>query len=438
MLTFAEAVKIGLERNHQIVKMKEKVASLQRKLKEIENRDDWEWEANLEGRIVSDNTTTTSNKRMASLELEKRFPRGLTITPEFYLKEDDLLEDGLSRDDINFAVNLEEQIYPLELGDNEKYYLKTELRLVKARVKLWQVREEKLIDCLADYFSLIELKIEREIEEKKYEISKRQLKKEQEAYQTGKSDRQDLLKAKIDLTKAQRYWEETKNDYHKCYRELSQELGLTKDENLEVATDKAFNLESIAKIEVELPTFQDREQLLDLAIENSKQLWVHQLEREQIKKEEEWQKDEEKPKVDVNADYDSDSDEWQVALNITDKLFNRSDDKLAQEELAADLEALNREKDEYLQELKVEIGELVGEITVNQLKVKEEKLKLKRSKLELESSKEELISKDLSQLKYDLGLLDIKEDQLGLKEKEHELLLSKYELIKLLGVLEFD
>jgi outer membrane protein TolC len=434
-LTFTEAVKLGLERNHQILKKKEKTASLQLKLEEIKERDDWELEADIEGRIVSNNTRTTSRKKMASLELEKTFTKGLTINPELYLRETELVEDGLSTDSINFAMNLEQQIYPLELGKNQKYYLKTKLRQTKARVKLWQLRQKKLVDWLADYFRLIKLKIEEEIEEEKYELAQRELKKEEEAYQAGTSDRQDLLKAKIDLTKAQRYWEETKNDYHKRYRELLQELELTGAEDLEVATTKKFDLESIAEIEIELPSFQDRDELLDLATGNSKELWIHQLEREQIKQEKEWQENEEKPTVDIAADYDSAHDKWQVALNITDKLFNRSNDKLLREELAADLEELDREENEHIQELKTKIDQLVGEITVNQLKVKEERLRLERSNLELENSKEEFASKDLSQLDYDSELLDVKEDQLDLKRKEQELLLSKYELIKLLGIL---
>ncbi|SJZ67652.1 TolC family protein [Selenihalanaerobacter shriftii] len=435
-LTFTEAVKLGLKRNHQILKTKEKIDSLQLKLEEIKQRDDWELEAGLEGRLVSNNIRTTSRKKMASLELEKTFAKGLTINPELYLKEAELVEDGLSMDNINFAMNLEQQIYPLELGKNQKYYLKTRLRQAKARVKLWQLRQKKVVDWLADYFRLIELKIEEEIEEEKYEIAQRQLKKEED-YQAGVNDRQDILKAKIDLTKAQRYWEETKNDYHKRYRELLQELGLIEAEELEVATNKKFDLESIAKIEIELPSFEDRDELLELATENSKELWIHQLEREQIKQEKEWQENEEEPTVDIAADYNSANDKWQVALNITDKLFNRSNDKLAREELATDLEELDREEHEHLQELKTEIDQLVGEITVNQLKVKEERLRLERSNLELENIKEEFASKDLSQLDYDSELLDVKEDQLDLKRKEQELLLSKYELIKLLGILEF-
>ncbi|MGM0370503.1 MAG: TolC family protein [Bacillota bacterium] len=436
-LTFSKAVKVGLDRNDSILKKKEKVASLQRKLAEIGSRDDWEWDLDVEGRAVSDNTRTTSRKKMAALELKKTFAQGLNINPKFYLKEQEILEDGLSRDSINLDISLEQQIYPLQLEKNDKYYLKTKIRLAKAQAKLWQERQQKLVEWWADYLQLIELKIEVELDKRGYQIQQRKLEQVKTAYQAQASEEEDLIQAKINLKKEQRYWEKTKNKYQQLYHELKQELGLTSEEEVAVLTSKEFDLESVANLEVDLPDLEEEEKLLELATENSKDLLIQQLEKKQVLREEEWQSKSEQPSVDLMADYDYNSQQWQVAVNITDQLFSGSTDKLAREELEQDLEQLKREKDDLLDELNQEIAELVGEITVNQLKVAEEELEVKKAKLEVKQSREELAEQEISQIEHDEELLDLKEAKLDWKQSKHDLLVSKYELIKLLGILKF-
>jgi outer membrane protein TolC len=436
-LTFRRAVKVGLNRNNSILQRKEKVASLQRKLAEIGMRDDWEWDLDVEGRVVSDNTRTTSRKKIAALELEKTFAQGLNINPKFHLKEQEILEEGFSKDSINLDIGLEQQIYPLELEKNEKYYLKTKIRLAKARAKLWQERQQKLVEWLADYLRLIELKIETELDRRGYQIQQRKLEQVKTAYQARASEEEDLVQAKINLKKEERYWEETKNKYQQRYHELGQELGLTSDEELEVVTTKEFDLESVANLEVDLPDLEEEEKLLELATENSKDLLIQQLEKKQVLREEEWQSKAEQPRVDLTADYDYNSQQWQVAVNITDQLFSGSTDKLAREELEQDLEQLKREKNDLLDELTQKISELVGEITVNQLKVAEEELEVKKGKLAVKQSREELAEQEISQIEHDEELLALKEAKFDLKRRKHDLLVTKYELIKLLGILKF-
>ncbi len=436
-LSFSRAVKVGLDRNDSILQRKDKVASLERKLAEIGSRDDWEWDLDVEGRVVSDNTQTTSRKKMATLELKKTFAQGLNINPKFYLKEEEILEDGLSRDSINLDISLEQQIYPLQLEKNDKYYLKTKIRLAKAQAKLWQERQQKLVEWLADYLRLIELKIEVELDREAYQIQQRKLEQVKNIYQARASEEEDLIQAKINLKKEKRYWEESKNKYQQRYHELKQELGLTSEEELEVATTKEFNLETVANLEVDLPDLEEEEKLLELATENSKDLLMQQLEKKQVLREEEWQSKAEEPRVDLKADYDYNSQQWQVAVNITDQLFSGSTDKLAREELEQDLEQLKREKDDLVDELNQEIDELVGEITVNQLKVAEEELEVKKAKLAVKQSREELTEQEISQIEHDRELLALKEAKFDLKRQEHDLLVAKYELIKLLGILKF-
>ncbi len=432
-LTFAEAVKVGLESNRRILKKKEKIRDLKRKLVELNQKNDWQWETSIEGRAVSDNTRTTSQKKLASLEGEKTFKHGLTLNPELYLKEKDLLEDGLDEDDINFKIELEQPIYPFRLTKAERNYHKTELKLAQAEAQLEELERDLLVDWLEDYLELIELRLEEEIKDEEYNLAKEHLEEAREEYEEGRVKKKELLKIQIDSNEARQDIEEVKNRFQKDLRDLVQKLGLAKEQKLKILVREDCNLDWLAQVENELPNLNNRNKLLSLAQASSKELAINRLKKEQIEKKAKSEEDDQKPELNLNADYDLASDKWEVALNLTGKLFNKNEDKLLREELKDELMEIDRKSNDYLYELKTEIDDLVGEITVDELKVREEQLRLERADLELKEAEDYFNDDDLTEMEYQEEKLDYKKAELKLKKKEDQLLISKYELIKLLG-----
>lgn len=431
-VTFSEAVQQGLQKNLRILEQKRKIAALQRRKEEIAAENDWQWETAVEGRMVSDNTRTTAQKRFITLEGEREFKQGLKLKPELSVSEKELLARGLNKDSIDFNLELEQPLYPAAEIDEAENYKNLELRLKQEKADLEQLRRKLLIAWLADYLELIELKLEQQICHKECQLAQKIL-QQKRVNQEGGPDRREILEAKIDLNEAQQDLEEVKNDYQQSSRELKQSLGLESQQKLAVSLTTECDLDWLLDLDRELPDLSNSQQLLAQAKANSQELLRQELEEQQVKEAQLAQTQAQKPEVDLKANYDVDQHKWQVALNITHKLFNRKQDQLASQELEADLAALQEEEDQYLQQLKGDVDDLVGAITVNQLQVEEEELRLEKAVLDLEEVEAKQGADKSSTFAYQAEKLNLQQAELDLKEKQHQLLLSKYELIKLLG-----
>ena len=432
-LTFAKAVRQGLENNSRILQQQRKIDALKTKLQEVETENEWQWEAAVEGRSVSNNTRTTSQKKFATLEGEREFRQGLKIKPEISLREKELLESGLNQESIDFEIELEQPLYPVLNTEDTPDYKILELKLKAAEIELQQLKRKLLIKWLDDYLELIELKLEEKICSEELDLAKELLIKQQAEQPQSNKGRKKILAAKIDVNEAQQDVEEVKNDYQKSLRTLKSSLGLGVEHKLEVSITKECDLHWLAELEEELPNLDNSQQLLAQAKTNSKELLMQQLEEEQLKQEQKEQKLAEKPELNLNANYESGTNKWQIAVDLSHKLFNHQEDELIREKLSKELAALKEEGKAYLRKLKGKIDDLVGEITVNQLKVAEEKLRLEEVVLDLEEVEQEKATDEINDLEYQEEKLNLKKAELGLQERKHQLLLSKYELIKLLG-----
>lgn len=433
-LSFSKALRQGLKNNSRILKEERKIDALKRRIKESEIENDWQWEASLEGRAISDNTQTTSRKKFATLEGERSYKQGLKIEPELAIEEEELLEQGLSKESLDFDIEFEQPLYPAAQEvrtDSQELGLK----LKRAKAKLKELKNKLSIAWLKDYLELIELKLECTINNEEFNLAAKILERTKDQ-KGGHQGRKEILEAKIDLNEARQDLEESKNDYQKSVRDLSYSLGLAKGDKLEVLMTQECNLDWLAELEEELANLDNSAKLLVQAKANSQELLINELEREEVKVEARAKESKREPQVSLTASYDK-GDKWQIALGLTHKLFNQEADDLAREEFEDELEALKEEREEHLEELKGGIDDLVGEITVNQLEVKEKKLRLEEAVIDLEEMEKEKAAGAVSDLEFEAEELNLKKAELALKEKEHQLLLSKYELVKLLGGLEF-
>ncbi|MGM0500899.1 MAG: TolC family protein [Bacillota bacterium] len=427
-ITFFEAVQQVLTDNSRIKKQQRKIDYLKRKLEKMEKDQDWQWEIKGEGRVVSPNTRTTSKKKLLSLQGEKELDFGLEMGTEISLKEKNLLNQGLNKDSIDFEIELEQPLYPTIESDAEDKYRSLLLRLTREEAKLQQLQNKLVIYCLEDYLELIELKLKRKITKREYELLRPRQEVEQE-----KEAKKKNLKNKIKTNKAQQLWTKAKNKYQEKLRDFKLNLGLESSDQLVISTTKKIDLKWLTELEQNFLSLDNSEELLKLAVENNQDLLINKLKQQQVKNEQLEQAKSAKPQIDLNADYNISADKWQIALNITHKLFNQQQNKLNQEELESELAALEEKEMQYYQELEGEIRNLVGKIKVAQLQVEEKELRLQEARLDLEQVEEKKEAEESNDFEYQLEKLDLQEAELNLKKKEHQLILNQYELIKLLG-----
>ncbi len=427
-LSFAEAIEIGLERNSRILKKKDQINQIKRKILLLEESKGWQWEAKVEGRALSNNTRTSSLKRFATIEGEKKFKQGLTIKPEIYLKEKELLEKGLTKDQINFDLQVEQPLYPFELMSLDEDYQRLSLDLAVANSKLEELQEDLEVEFLEDYLKLIELKLEVEIKEEEEELAQAYVAEERSRYQDSQEKRKDLLKEEIDLKQAQQNLLKITQKYQRLYDKLSYNLGLTKEQQLKIVDRGDLSL--LAELKKEVVNLNDKEELFSKAQENSFKLLIKQLEKSEVEEEIKWQEVEGKPQLKFKGNYNSDQ-QWKIALELEHKLFNSSEEHLEREGLMNELAEIDREAGEYLYKLKDEINQLLDKISINQLELEEVKLRLAEADLKLTEAKARLVQGKLNDLKYRKRELKCKKLQLKLKEIDNELLVSRYKLLKL-------
>ena len=432
-LTFEEAVSFGLENNQDLVEAREEIESIHWEFAELEAELGWEWETSAEFRKTCDNTRTTALKQLGSLDGERSFPIGFVLEPKFYLKEQEVKEEGLGREQVHFALGVEQPIYPFTETDYQRDYIDLERDLKEAEAELEEERRELLVDWLEDYLELIELTLEKEIEKAYLHLAKERLVEVEERYVQGEVDREELLDAKLELNGARQDIEGVRNDYREAERELARELRLG-DQKIKVEVGSEFGCRWLEKVEEELPDLEDKEYLLELAKKNNTDLFINSLEKEELELERGWEADDRKPELVLDGEYEiEDEHQWQISLNLEALLYDSGEYRLEKKEFEQELIELKRERDNLLWELEADLDDLLGEIREEELELVEEQLTIEEEARELEAAYKDLEIGSISPREYIEAELDFKEAKLDRIEERHEVLVVKYELLEIIG-----
>ena len=426
-LTFSQAVKQGLEQNQELIEQRKEIEEEKRELVEIKTEVDWQWAAEVRPRLVSEGTRISARRDLVSLAGERTFWPGLTLEPKLYVKEKEVRNKGWQQAEVYFNLEAEQPLYPFAASKPKQDYQETELDLKIAQAELRELKRDKLVDWLEAYLELIELNQEMELKRAEHELAQQELKQVKEKYQTGETDKEELVEIKIDVNEAAQDVKEVKNDYEAQLSELRWELAVGEKEKIKVPPGENFLLRWEQKLTSRLPDLSDIEQLVKAAKANSSKLEVLQWERRQLERELKQQQAEEKPELTMEAEYDTDNQDWKVGINFSRDLFTRQEEKLARKELKEEQAEIERKIDSYLQELSTELKSLVKAIRVTKLKVREQKLRLEEATLELTKISRQSAPQDCREQQ-----LDRKAAKLKLQEIRHQLLLEKYEAAQLI------
>lgn len=404
-LTFVEALQWGLTNNFSLRESSAKVAELKREIEEIEAL--FAWQLNLSSDL-SYPTVSHSNNNMdnglVQLTGSKKYFFGLTLQSEVDLTPTDIFR---------WHLNFDQQIYPSVPDKNQQEKQQIKLNLLKAEDQLAWQQIEKIIDWLEVYFALERLKNSLIIAEENYQFAQTNFDQAMQKYTIQESGQKQLLEAKIELTAAEASLLQTEYDFQKQKDDWYLELGLP--EKTEVLIDSREYRQGIEELIASLSWNPESWLIyLENAKENSLQLKTNQLDQQWILNQLEWSKASDKPGINLGGNYDYQSQEWSVSLNLTYDLFDGGQRELNLLNNQQKLDILQTEYQQMTREIVQKLKNYKNDLAVLDLRFRQKELEVEKERLE----------EALATEQYVQGLLiadDLERQRLNLKKAEIDL-----------------
>ncbi|WP_018248859.1 TolC family protein [Orenia marismortui] len=437
-ITLQEAIEAGLNNNSDILDAKDNLVSIERELKQLQADDDWHLDLNVDSYAHELDLDDELSDVEFSITGSKTYWGGLTLESELYGSGDYSSQEDLSDDETGLKLKLSQDLYPRIANQSEQSYIKTQLDLQAAKSELEEEKQAKIITWIRDYLNLLRLKEKYEVAVKKNELALNNFKEVNDKKRINEASEIDILTAQIELEESQYNLKEADNNYQQAKKSFYHQLKLENQDELVLSGDSKYlvMLEEMA-LSQEI-NFDDQAKLLDLSSVNSVDLLKNKLQQDSIRDDLEWSKAEDKPNLDLTGSYDSVDQDWGVGLSLSYNLFDSGKQKLAEEDLEAELNSLEREHNDLIRDLSLDLEEIIDQIRLTETKLGTKKLSLSKTKLEKKIAEEQLARGLIDKWELKEKKLALREAEINQKEVEDELLVNKLELIKLLGMGYFE
>ncbi|AGB41307.1 outer membrane protein [Halobacteroides halobius DSM 5150] len=431
-LTFKEAIELGLKNNLAITKAESNVRQLQRDLKRIKAGANWQVDLEgANGKNIFQVSKGGGNSLKFSLAGTKSYWSGLTLTPQFNFKDQDLSQGELLDNNLNFSLSATQSIYPQLPVKSKQNYLKTKLKLQTARKKLADIKNDKLITWANNYLSLKRQKKRYKLAQVKSKLAQRKLAHSLAHQKINEVGKIAVLSAKANLKDAQYNLKKIENKYQQAQQNLFNQLGLSLNNDL-VLTNNSHYMKKLKKIaDSFLPKLDDKSKLIALAKNNNLKLLQNKINQQSLKYDLRWQKLKNKPTVNLNGYYDSNN--WNLGIAISYNLFNGGKKELKTKNLTKKLNFFNQKYQSLIKDLKLKVDGLINEIKANKINLAAQKLRLKKARLNNQIAKKQFEEGLFAQVAWQEKKIALNEVRINWQAAKDKLLISKLELIDYIG-----
>ena len=268
---------------------------------------------------------SSSNAYSINISDDKSYLSGLRLSPGLNIKEGG---------DPSFSINITKSLYPLVPTDLARGIYKGELEIIKARRNFAASKVSALLSWIETYFNLERMNSRLEIYQQNLQKAETNLERVLAREEIGDAGENDILLARLSLENARYSLQEAENNLENLRFNFLQELGFAPEEEL-VIRDNTSYLEGLrSKAEAHLEEFlaQDRSSLMELVKKNNARLEANLVEREILGQELDWLKKEGGPRVNLNSNYSSATDNLRVGLNLSYALYDGGQHKQAVED----------------------------------------------------------------------------------------------------------
>jgi outer membrane protein TolC len=413
-ISLTEVLERGLNNNLEIREEKNKIASLERELKTIRAQQGWQVEVSANynelvdegdlmdnaGALSDTNNTRNSSGGNTSLNINRRFDSGLSISQEAVYND---------QEESDYGVIIS---YPLFNGvptESERSYYQKEQELLKAKNSLNSLIEDKISSWVENHLQLLRLEQSRENAELQYQIAKKTLSEKEELYQKQQISESEFNNSKAEILDAENNYLELKNQYQNLLKSFKLELDLSKDVEIKIEHSKYLE-----QLKNELHTYKNynQEELARAVLKSDYGLQSALINLTLQEKQLEWFQNEGRADINLSGSYNYSTERSVVGVTFSYDLFDGGQREYNEKNLKENLK-LAQSNLEKLKENKI----IALERQLNTVDSAENSKK--SAELKLENAKRQF---DLAQAQAESGLIspkDLKEQQLVFEQSKN-------------------
>jgi len=429
-----EAIDWGIQHNYDLEVIRYNIDSLERDLAILDA--DNAFQVNLDVTPVWNFGGGNSDTSLIKLTAEKTIVDDLNISTEISWNKNDFSDisfEGIM-EDANASIQLQKQIYPDSYTQNEQQIFQTKNNLKKKAGELAWKEAEKQIDFIESYLALVRLTKEVDLTEQSFQLATEELERVQQQIHLGEGGYQQETEAQIALMEA-------KNQLFSLQQNLAQQknewwLGLNITENIQVEfIEEPVYLETLRTNMEQLTLESEKpETLFEQALEKHYQIKNTYTEKDSLLKEAEWTENEGKPQINLSGGYELSDSSWYAMLDLSWNLTDGGVQKLKEEEAESTILEKEKEIDQLIKTLQLEMNQLISQDQYNQLN-----LQAKSASLEKEQNAKEIVEKQyqdkvISSTQWQNQLITLAEKELKAKEARDLLLVNRLRLAHFLDI----
>lgn len=436
-LTFEEIINTGYDNNYELQQKEEEINTAERSIVAIEAG--FNWQLSLSGSQLYgtdlDLDIDEESFTDISLNSSKDFISGLNINSKLSLTETEPYDFENLDTKYSLSVDVSKKLYPLIPTEQEKEYIKARNTLLVLQAEYdWQ-KTGKKIDWLENSLELKRLAEKREVEAKNLQINIQQLKETREQQEIGEAGQEQLLLARINVKEAELAKFETDSAYTQQLAAFKQELGIGGEQEIDFLAASVVSKELKKQVASWDYQARDREQLVTEAKESNVQLLGIKKNRDYAGKEYYWQQLTDNVHLDAISSYEHSSDEedWRIGLMLSYDILDGGLKDVKQDEKAAKVESLEREYENTLEEVKLQLDSQINAIKTAELQVSTTRMKLEKAEMEEELAGIRLKKGGITEQEYQQSKIALLKARIEHSSALDNLFISKLRLMYQLG-----
>lgn len=384
----------------------------------------------------SNQSSTKSETSLLNLKAEKTIANDLNISAEISWNENDFVDlsfEGIV-EDVNASIQLEKQIYPDSYTQSEQQTFQTENDLKKEVEELAWKEAEKQIDFIESYLNLVRIIEEVNLADKRLRLAAEKLERVQQQIRLGEGGYQQEAEAKIALMESENEFFNLKQNLAQQQKKWYLELNLPEDIQVQFKEEPAY-LETLRSRMKQLTLESEKQEtLFKQVLEKHYEIKNAYIDKESILKEAEWTENEGKPQINIYGGYDLSDDYWYTMLDLSWNLTDGGAQKLKEEEAEATILQKEKELDQLIKTLQLEMNQIIDQDQYNQLNLQAKLAALEEEQFTKNVLEKQYQEKIISSTQWQNQLIALAEEELKVKEAQDLLLVNRLRLAHFLGI----
>jgi len=432
-INLTKAFEIAENNNIEMTEARRSYEKSKNEIKKLNKNMDWKFTLN-NNFAYSKANEYEGFKENLSLSLNKSYYSGILFSSNLDIIEKEPFEFNNLEDKLSYNLNISLPLYPKTATEHEKKLTLLEDNFEMAKLRLNNLINEKEINWLADYLSILRLKENINLIKEKEKLFLDNLNKIKKEYELGEIGEYNLLDAKISLNEVRNNMINLENQLKLKENHFYNNLGIKDKYKIKFTKEDEFIKKIKEKYQSEFYN-NDLKSIYQKIKNNNIELLSLNKEIKRKKSDYELQKKKRGIEVKTNTYYQNSSylqnENFEISIGLSLDIFDRDLANLESTELKREINYL-KNKAEFIEKNKItEFNSILNENDIYKLKLENMEMKLEKDKLEVRVSKRKYNENIISRTEYLEILFEYKERKNEKTKIEDQLLINRLRMLNL-------